>query len=424
MFRAAAVRVGPYTQMWHENDESRLLAAFTNGHFQEFIIRTAEFYNWLGARPGSGEISDDEIEVRRYEADAREVAERLDLLGFDLNSSLRAWEGGIAAHADYLAENGRDSESVAIGSMGGPQWLSNLSQIADHAPVSPFSSNPYRKPLPGSPEWLIRLAQFAFDPLLETRLVVAAFPRAKVAVDVTTAYWAWVGDDDGPHAAAKLNELRRAGSLFSPVVVLTEGRTDAEFLTAGLSILYPHLVDLVKFLDFEQKNDGGAGALVRLVKSFAAAGIANRTVAIFDNDSAATDALRPLDLRRLPSTIRILRYPDLPLASSYPTIGPPSLANPEGGTVLANVNGLAGSIEMYLGSDVLLDCEGVLSPVRWGSLIPAIGSYQGEIANKADVHRRFREKVAAAKENPSIIATQDWSGVREILQTIMGAFTA
>ncbi|WP_213011792.1 hypothetical protein [Paractinoplanes toevensis] len=294
--------------------------------------------------------------------------------------------------------------------------------MADDAPMVFSNSTSSRNSLPGSPKWLIGLAGFAFDPLREMRLAVAAFPEAQVITDVTGSGWAWVGEGDGSHASAKLNDLRRDGSLFSPIVVLTEGRTDAEFLAAGLSILYPHVVDLIKFLDFEQKNDGGAGALVRLVKSFAAAGIANRTVAIFDNDSAAADALRSLDLRRLPPTIRVLRYPDISLAESYPTIGPPSLEHPGGGTFLANVNGLAGSIELYLGRDVLSDDDGALMPVQWSSLISAVGSYQGEVVNKVDVHRRFREKAAAAVKNPSIAAKQDWSGVRNVLRKITGAF--
>ena len=40
------------------------------------------------------------------------------------------------------------------------------------------------------------------------------------------------------------------------MVVLTEGRTDAEFLAAALAVLYPHLTDLVRFLDYERRRDG------------------------------------------------------------------------------------------------------------------------------------------------------------------------
>ena len=42
------------------------------------------------------------------------------------------------------------------------------------------------------------------------------------------------------------------------------------------------------FMDFEGvRIGGGAGSLVNIVKAFAGAGIVNRTVALFDNDTAA-----------------------------------------------------------------------------------------------------------------------------------------
>ncbi len=65
------------------------------------------------------------------------------------------------------------------------------------------------------------------------------------------------------------------------MVVLTEGKTDAEFLAAALPVLYPHLTDLVRFLDYARRPEGGVGALLHTVRAFAAAGIANRVVALW-----------------------------------------------------------------------------------------------------------------------------------------------
>ena len=44
---------------------------------------------------------------------------------------------------------------------------------------------------------------------------------------------------------------------------------------------------------------------------------------------------------------------DLELAEKYPTLGPPSEQFPGGRIDVANINGLACSIELYLGRDVL-----------------------------------------------------------------------
>ena len=96
----------------------------------------------------------------------------------------------------------------------------------------------------------------------------------------------------------------------NPVIVLTEGINDAEFLSEALEIIYPHLTDLIRFLDYGQRPMGGAGPVLVSVKAFAAAGIANRLVAVLDNDTAAADALRTLDQARLPWQIRVIGYPN------------------------------------------------------------------------------------------------------------------
>jgi hypothetical protein len=66
-------------------------------------------------------------------------------------------------------------------------------------------------------------------------------------------------------------------------------------------------------MDFGQRPVGGAGPLVNMVRAFAASGIANRVVALFDYDTAAADALRNLDLQSLPTNIHVRQYPELGL---------------------------------------------------------------------------------------------------------------
>jgi hypothetical protein len=207
-------------------------------------------------------------------------------------------------------------------------------------------------------------------------------------------------------------ELHVDSAASGPVVVLTEGKTDAEFLSSALRILHPHLVGYVTFLDYyAQKPEGGVGALVRAVKAFAAAGIANRIVAVFDNDTAAADALDSLDTATLPRNVRVLRLPDLDIATSYPTLGPT-------GESPANVNGLAGSLELYLGRDVLSVPGGGLMPVQWSGFNSRLRRYQGELLDKAAVQQAYRHKSAralAAGPTPG----EDWEGLQLVLRTIL-----
>src|SRR5207302_6625534 len=129
-----------------------------------------------------------------------------------------------------------------------------------------------------------------------------------------------------------------SGSPLPPLIVLTEGRTDAEFIAAAVKIFYPHLADVMRFPDFGIKPEGGVSAVVRNVKAFAAAGVANRTVAVLDNDSAAADGIRHHKDVTLPDNIRVMRYPDLDLARQYPTLGPPTIDSRYESPAVADVN--------------------------------------------------------------------------------------
>lgn len=179
----------------------------------------------------------------------------------------------------------------------------------------------------------------------------------------------------------------------------------------------PHLAGYIRFLDFDIGNEGGASAAVRTLKSFAAAGISNRIVAIFDNDSAAYEAVMALKGTKLPAHYRVIHYPELPLALYYPTLGPQ-------GNSFMNVNRLAGSIELYLGADVLTKTDGTLMPVQWKGYMAKVKSYQGEVIDKSSVQRAFRAKVDAAKADPAVVSRQDWSGLELILDQLVATLSS
>jgi hypothetical protein len=251
------------------------------------------------------------------------------------------------------------------------------------------------------------------------RAALLARPQDEVHLDVTHLWTMGALETVDNLCSSGLAEMRAAASAHTPIVVLGEGKTDIDFLEAALQLLYPHLVDLIRFMDFGQRPQGSAGALVTTVKAFAAAGVANRVVALFDNDTAAADALRSWDRSRLPASIRVCQYPPLDLASDYPTLGPPrALSRTEN----ADVNGLAGSIELYLGRDVLTNATGQLRPVQWRAYIEGMRQYQGEVVEKDAIHHAYQAKVRAANTDRSRIADQDWSGIQAILDLVIHAF--
>lgn len=199
------------------------------------------------------------------------------------------------------------------------------------------------------------------------------------------------------------------------IIVLTEGSTDRAILEKSLQILYPHLFEYYTFMDFGLSNvAGGAGSLVTTVKAFIGSGIKNRIVALFDNDTAAQVAKKGLAKVPLPENIRVLEYPELEIAKSYPTIGPSGISH-------SNINGLACSIELYLGVDVLRR-DGQLVPIHWRGYDATLNQYQGEILNKKELQDAFFVKVSQCEKDPSLIGEMDWEPMKLLLMKLFAAF--
>jgi hypothetical protein len=124
--------------------------------------------------------------------------------------------------------------------------------------------------------------------------------------------------------------------------------------------------------------------------------------------------MRPLQRVALPTTVRVLQLPPLPLGSQYPTVGPTGRAD-------ADVNGSAGSIELYFGEDILRRADGKLTPVIWKAYDPSLGRYQGELEDKGRLQGAYRAKLRASREAGS--PDGDWSGMSLILSRLVNAFT-
>ena len=59
---------------------------------------------------------------------------------------------------------------------------------------------------------------------------------------------------------------------------------------------------------------------------------------------------------------------------------------------MADVNGRAASIELYLGREALSEGE-ELRPVRWKGVVKGEDAYQGEVEGKAKVQEKFERLV-------------------------------
>lgn len=234
--------------------------------------------------------------------------------------------------------------------------------------------------------------------------------NAELCLDITSLVHAGYYTEDEfvceNTAKGHINSTRE----FEKIILLTEGSSDSAILYRSLEILYPDLVDYFSLMDFgATKPEGGSSALERTLKSFAAAGINNKIIAIFDNDAAGQSAIKRLGTIPLPANIHVIALPDLESFTKYPTIGPQ-------GNTMEDINGRACSIELYLGEDVLLN-NGSLIPVIWKGFEPKVSAYQGEITEKDLVQNRFYCKLKHA-EKTGEINDKHWQGMRSIFDLI------
>ncbi|MFC7527569.1 hypothetical protein [Actinoplanes sp. GCM10030250] len=367
-----------------------------------------------GGDPFEDDIS--ELELPVFMAPARSIKERLDVLGY--GEALVRW-----LYKQILSEGasglykvvGPDSQD----GIGDPLTLEDWPHEDWKVDVKEHVQRKMRNNDANGSSNLRDIGPLAIFQDWDERIVVraiveAAEDTALVAVDgweLVENNWIEPSYDEGKADSFGSVDLNH-GEGVGPPIIITEGSFDAFVLRDTIALLRPHLVPFVKFLDYDTGAEGGAAAAVRTLKSFAAAGVANRIVAIFDNDSAAYEAVMALESTRLPDHYRVTHYPDLAQAAAYPTLGPQ-------GQATMNVNRLAGSIELYLGADVLLDASGLQRRVQWKGYMGKVKAYQGEVLDKSAIQRAFRHKLQAAHADPALVHSQDWSGMQLIIDHLI-----
>lgn len=399
----------------------------------DWIVSTAPVSAELLAQDGrleemAGESDHTDYEYRTTVGIARD---RLDLMGITLRYCEKVFDRGLSVRAQEIATD-RDSllpselltfyegQETAVRAITFDKWRHGFQRIlqGSHS-ISPDVPRP-KTPLEDFPVGYMlgeheTGGTYGF-PSYDTRVVLrvmlegcpAELPLVLDLTDLVLGGWYEVGDDLARDTDDLVAANYRTGQR---IIILTEGSSDSRILKSAVAVLYPHLSDYLTFMDFaELAVPGGAGTLVGFVKAFAGAGVINRVLAVFDNDTAAASALKALQGRTLPPNIGVLQLPYLPALEAYPTLGPT-------GPVVANVNGLAASLELYLGEDVLRQADGSLAPVHWRAPDAGLQRLHGEVTNKSRLQGTFFDKAAKAKASGNI--DPSWSSMRAVLKHIL-----
>jgi len=359
-----------------------------------------------------------------YRCQTHEVIDRLNVMGFTLRRAREDFEALRKSEVEELAEDmdwfGDRWEFLK--ELTFDDYVSALHEVMTRRlRPYPFSDrdseglNPVVKYILGENDDRL-LGYFCSDVRSLLRIACELVePNTYVEQDISELVSAGYYGENESVCLNTTSRLTAGNPENSSRLILTEGSTDSALLRDAIDLLYPHLSAYYSFLDFASTNSrGGAGHLVGIVKAFAAAGITNRVIALFDNDTAAHEATRSLDAIPLPPNIAVLHYPDLEMLRHYPTQGPAGLSH-------LDVNGLAASIELYLGADVLSQ-NGTLVPIQWRGYSEALEKYQGEVMHKNQVHDAFQRKVRQCRTDVEAMQAADWVGLKSILESVFRAF--
>lgn len=266
-------------------------------------------------------------------------------------------------------------------------------------------------------EHMWELMQESFDdPRFELALILSRTnPSTRVTLDLTDVVTGgYVSLEEQLHLSAR-TRMATAVAASGPIIVITEGSSDARWLRHALRLAAPDTEHLFEFLDFDQaRAPGGVDRVESLTKGMAAAGVMNRIIAVFDNDTAGREGARRLSSRDLPTGVRVICLPDVPYAQNYPTLGPT-------GPAPADINGRASSIEFMFGEDVLRSRNNELYPVQWNSLVTASGAYQGSLSGEHKRAVAARLDDIFANSGTQIVPSSVLEGCRRLAETLHAA---
>lgn len=336
-----------------------------------------------------------------YETDRETFLSRLSLLGATESAVKHAFEAWLAEQRDdwgrYADEwdgaTGAHAREIRAGlvSLDFEGWKAHANQTL----YTRYNfTTPYEPTSAIEEQFHSRDASYldfaGYGELITIRALLEACPQVKsIKLDISDLISSGYYEESDQICALARKNLPFS-QHFGPTVILGEGSTDLLVLKRGLETMHPSLVDYFAFFNHADFGvDGGATYLVKFLKAFAAAKVADRFVAVFDNDVAGVQAVEQAKALNLPANFLIARLPDTDLARCYPTDGPAGLAD-------VDVNGSAGGIELYLGREALT-LEGALRPVRWTGYVQAVKKYQGEVEGKSDVLKEFLARIDVVK---------------------------
>ena len=166
-------------------------------------------------------------------------------------------------------------------------------------------------------------------------------------------------------------------------LIATEGSSDVHILKHGLALLRPRIADFFRFIDVSDSHPfSGTGNLIKFAEGLAKIDVQNQIVFLFDNDAEGLDAHQRISALNLPPNMRGSTLPEMEDFRAFPTRGPEGMRE-------SNINHRAAAIECYLDLGVG-KCPS--AKVVWTNYKSALGVYHGKLEHKECYTKKFLEQ--------------------------------
>lgn len=178
----------------------------------------------------------------------------------------------------------------------------------------------------------------------------------------------------------KREEFQPGARRGQPILVATEGASDARILRRALDLLRPDVADFFRFIDGDERHHfWGTGNLVKFAEGLLRIDIQNRVLFLLDNDAEGVDAYGKLQKLLMPGNLRSMLLPALDEFRSFPALGPEGLSE-------CDINGRAVAIECYLDLNL---AQYPPARVVWSNYKKEIDAWHGALEFKESYVKHF-----------------------------------
>lgn len=334
-----------------------------------------------------------------FKTTVKKAKRRLDILGYTIEESKKLFEDELKKLDQLICEEYPSEENKVheiIGDLTFDKWIIFYKKY-----VEKNIENKPDKEQSISEDFVLKLLVFEDESFLsyEDELTfspgVFSLYKMRAHMDIIDENEEVILDLTDVINSGWLNETE-IPNIKKQILLVTEGTTDNEFISKSMEILFKDYVHLYNFFDRTYVDSGGGhSGMLEMYRFALSANVESKIIFLFDNDSAANSSIKIIEKYRdkAKKNIKSIKLPALDLCESYPTI------DSHKNIAKVNINGIACSIELFLGRKNLMNNFGDFYPIELGSLNSSTKTIQGTIQGKKEIQKKFKITLKNADSN-------------------------